>query len=74
MMNLKWRLGLISELISWRRAGEEYDPACLNTPPRRKFEIMIWGCISYNGVGTPAFVEGNLNSKGYQNILDKKLS
>ena len=25
----------------WRRAGEEWNPACLNTPPRRKFGIMI---------------------------------
>ena len=47
----------------WKRAGEEWDLACLNTPPRRKFEIMIWGCKSYNGVGTLAFIKGNLNAK-----------
>ena len=41
----------------WRRAGEEWDPACLNTPPRRKCGIMIWKCISYSGVGTLAYVE-----------------
>jgi len=34
---------------------------------------MIWGCISYNGVGTLPFVEGNLNSKGYQNILENHI-
>ena len=34
---------------------------------------MIWGCISYNGVGSLAFVERNLNSKGHQNILENHL-
>jgi len=54
----------------WRRDGEEWNLACLNTPPWRKFGIMIWGCISYNGVGTLALVEGNLNANGYQDILE----
>ena len=31
---------------------------------------MVWKCISYNGLGTLAFVEGNLNANGYQNILE----
>jgi len=39
-------------------------------PPRRKFGIMIWGCISYNGVGTLALVEGNPNANNYQDILE----
>ena len=34
---------------------------------------MSWGCTSYNGVGTLAFVKGNLNSKGYQNILENHI-
>jgi len=32
---------------------------------------MVRGCISYNGVGTLAFVDGNLSTKGYQDILEK---
>ena len=27
--------------------------------------------MSYNGVGTLAFVDGNLSTKGYQDILEK---
>ena len=32
---------------------------------------MVRGCMSYNGVGTLAFVDGNLSTKGYQDILEK---
>jgi len=66
-------VGANKRVYVWRRAGEEWDAACLNTLPRRKFEIMSWGCTSYNGVGTLAFVKGNLNSKGYQNILENHI-
>jgi hypothetical protein len=34
---------------------------------------MIWGCICWNGVGTLAAVEGNINATKYQEILDEHL-
>jgi len=34
---------------------------------------MVSGCISYHGVGTLAFVKGNLNAQGYQDILENNL-
>ena len=34
---------------------------------------MFWGCIFYQGVGTFAEVEGNINSQKYINILDTYL-
>ena len=34
---------------------------------------MIWGCICYDGVGTLAAVERNINSSKYIDILDKNL-
>ena len=43
------------------------------TAYRKTVGIMICGCISYNGVGTMAFRAGNLNAKGYQNILENHL-
>jgi len=52
----------------WRRMGLGVE--CVS---RRKFEIMIWGCISYNGVGILAFAERNLNANRYQNILENHL-
>jgi len=39
----KVEVGANKRVYVWRRAGEEWDLACQNTPPRRKFEIMIWG-------------------------------
>jgi len=38
VMNVTLRLGLISESMFGGRAGEEWDPICLNTPPRRSLE------------------------------------
>jgi hypothetical protein len=35
-----------------------------------KFSAMFWGCITYQGVGTIAEVQGNINSRKYINILD----
>ena len=57
----------------WRRAGEEWNPACPNTPPRMKSGILICECISYNGVGTLALIEESLNANGYQDILESSL-
>jgi hypothetical protein len=34
---------------------------------------MIWGCITYNGIGTLCFVEGNINAEKYINIIDTNL-
>jgi len=42
----------------------------LNTCPREKFGIVICGCISYNRVGTLAFIKGNWNAK---DILENNL-
>jgi len=63
----------VANLYIWRKAREEWKPECMNTPPRKKFGIMVWSCTSYNGVGTLAFVKGNLNTPGYQDILEKNL-
>jgi hypothetical protein len=34
---------------------------------------MIWGCISWNGVGIFTPVNGNINTEKYQDILEEKL-
>ena len=34
---------------------------------------MFWGCITYDGVGTLAVVDGNINSQKYIDILDTNL-
>ena len=47
----KVEIGANKRVYIWRKAREEWKPECMNTPPRKKFGVMVWGCISYNGVG-----------------------
>ena len=57
-----------------RRVGEELLPEC--TKQTMKFgggNVMVWGCISYNGIGPIVKVEGRMNSKDYIRILTGKL-
>lgn len=35
--------------------------------------IMIWGCMSFNGVGEMAFIQGNMNAIQYISILRDNL-
>jgi hypothetical protein len=39
----------------------------------RKFSVMVWGCICYNGVGTLTKVEGNINADKYISILENNI-
>ena len=53
----------------WRKDDEKYNPHLICSRSERK----IWGCVCYDGVGTLAAVEGNINSAKYIDILDKNL-
>jgi len=41
---------------SWRRMATSLH---LSTSKEATFGVMIWGCITFNKVGTSHFVEGN---------------
>jgi hypothetical protein len=32
--------------------------------------LMIWGCITYEGVGTLIVVDGNINAQKYIEVID----
>jgi hypothetical protein len=34
---------------------------------------MIWGCVTFNGVGTITVVDGNVNAQKYIDIIDEHL-
>ena len=38
-----------------------------------KFSLMIWGYITYNGVGTITIVDGNMNAQKYIETLEDYL-
>jgi len=43
------------------------------TTPRKKFGVMLWGCITFNRVETLAFIDGNINAEKYEEILEENL-
>ena len=34
---------------------------------------MIWGCVCFDGVGSLAYVDGNINAQKYITILDTNI-
>ena len=58
----------------YRRNGETLKEC--NLLPTFKYgggKIMVWGCVSYQGIGNLVFIEGNLNSSKNTNLLANNL-
>ena len=54
----------------WRRLGEEYKDKCvMPTVKHGSGNVMVWSCMSAAGVGELYFIEGNMNSNMYCEIL-----
>jgi hypothetical protein len=49
----------------WRTAHEPYRPECMTAECVLKVSVMIWGCITWYGVGTLCQVNGNINAEKY---------
>lgn len=57
-----------------RKVGEEYHPKCIvPTVKHGGGSIIIWGCMSANGVGEMFICEGRMNSACYIKILKAAL-
>ena len=69
----KVMIGHDERVYVWRKAGEGWRPNLSTTKPRPKFEVMIWGCISWFGPGTITAVDGNINAIKHQDILEDHL-
>ncbi len=58
----------------WRRPGEDYQENCaLPTVKHGGGSIMVWGCMSAAGTGELWFIEGNMDSNMYCDILKQKM-
>lgn len=60
----------------WRKTSEKWRGYCLGylgQGPTRSLKLMVWGTITYHGSGILAFVDGNMNSQKYINVLDEHL-
>ncbi|CAG2224309.1 unnamed protein product [Mytilus edulis] len=66
----KVEIGMDNRVLVWRRPGEEWTPPCLNPGRGSRLSLMIWGCITYEGVGTITVVTGNINALKYIEIVD----
>ncbi len=58
----------------WWCPGEEYQENCaLPTVKHGGGSIMVWGCMSAAGTGELRFIEGNIDSNMYCDILKQKM-
>ena len=58
----------------WRWSGEEYKNKCIMpTVKHDGGNVMVWGCMSAAGVGELHFIEGNMNSDMYSEILQQSM-
>lgn len=58
----------------WRRKGEAYLPECITpTVKHGGGSIMIWGCMTSQGVGEVCVCEGRTNNAKYINMLEEVL-
>ena len=53
-----------------RRAGEELNEACLQpTVKHGGGSILVWGCLSADGVGDLVRIHGTIDAEKYRQIL-----
>ena len=70
----KIMIGHDERVYVWRKRDEGWRPDLVQPrTSQTKYQVMIWGCICWNGVGTLTPVEGNINAVKYQEILDEHL-
>jgi hypothetical protein len=68
------RLGSDGQEWAWKRPGESLSPRLVK--PTLKFgggHVMIWGCMTWQGVGYACKIDGNLNRELYEQILEDEL-
>jgi len=55
----------------WRFSREAFQQQCLKRTVKFSTSIMVWGCISANGLGKLCVLKGTVNSEVYKSVLDK---
>ena len=64
--------GSDGRVFVWRKSTEEWMPTCtLGTVKTGEPSIMVWGCMSNDGVCPLVLTEGSVTGKKYRDILQK---
>ena len=53
----------------WRSGSEKFLPRCLQGTVKHEKKVMVWGCFSWNGVGSLYRVKGIMKKEQYRQIL-----
>lgn len=56
----------------WREVGQDYHQDCVvPTIKHGDSSVLIWGCMSLDGLGEMIFIDGITNAHMYVKILEK---
>lgn len=66
-------VGQDQRIYIWRKPEEGWRPDLVVRRDQRPVKVMVWGCVCYNGVGTLAKVDGNINAQKYIDIIEDNL-
>ena len=53
----------------WRKNGEAQNPSCLKSSVKFPQSVMIWGAMSFTGVGPLYFIKSKENTAVYKEVL-----
>ncbi len=54
----------------WRKSGEAQNQSCLKSSLKFPQSVMIWGAMTFSGVGPLCFIKSKVNAAIYQEILE----
>ncbi len=54
----------------WRKGGEAHSPSCLKSRVKFPQSVIIWGAMSFAGVGPLCFLKTNVTAPVYQEIVE----
>lgn len=73
LMKVKLSLEMTVGFNIWKKSVESWLPDCISPGTSKKISVIIWGCITYHGVGKLCRMNGNIDSEKYIDILDNNL-
>ena len=55
----------------WRKPGQQFDKQFVRKEVKHgSGNVIVWGCITAEGLGQLCHIQGNMNTKLYVSILD----